>query len=144
MVLLEILFLICSLALAFTLAILFFRLPLRECWPWSTCSPARGGSFSSSSLNIRPTKEPPVFGGNLSTSVSFQEWVFTVKVAVEAADLSGQQEVSFATSYLTGNALAWFLARRGAGKEFENCMAVIESSDIDSFWPYLHRRRSPS
>ena len=39
---------------------------------------------------------------------------------VEVADLPGQQEVSFAASYLTGNGLAWFLAGRRAGKEFEN------------------------
>ena len=98
----------------------FSDFSLRDCWPRRTCSPARGGSFSSSSLNIRRTKEPPVFGGNSSTSVSFQEWVFTVEVALEAADLPGQQEVSFAASYLTGNALAWFLAIRRAGEEFEN------------------------
>ena len=69
--------------------------------------------------------------------------MFTVEVALEAADLPGQQEVLFAASYLTRNALTWFLARRRAGEEFENWQ-VIESSDIDSFRPKLRRRRSSS
>ena len=48
----------------------------------------------------------------------------------QAADLPGQQEVSFAASYLTGDALTWFLARRRAGEELENWQSLKAAISI--------------
>ena len=66
-----------------------------------------------------------------------REWCFSVELALRSYGITyGRRQVDFATSFLEGSALLWFLARRRAGAEFED-WPTLETQLEETFGP-LH------
>ena len=75
--------------------------------------------------NSRRCRTPKPFGGEPS---QFKEWIFAVDLSLGTGMIKdGQDQVDFASSFLKGTALLWFLSCLESRRTFANSAELKES-----------------
>lgn len=70
----------------------------------------------------RHVKEPPVFPGEPDL---FREWVFSIDLALKAIRFAtSEEEVTYASSFLVGNARLWLISNLEAGEHYTSWPAL--------------------
>ena len=75
--------------------------------------------------NSRRGRAPKPFGGE---PTQFKEWIFAVDLSLRTGMIKdGQEQVDFASSFLEGTALLWFLSCLESRRTFANWAELKES-----------------
>ena len=101
-----------ALVIGLAIAVIGFQLWKATKGKTSVLSQVRHGEQNFS----RHVRSPKAFTGDAQT---FKEWAFCVELAFRANDISdGAGQTDFASSYLEGNALLWYLSCVDSGRVF--------------------------
>ena len=117
-----------ALVIGLAIAVIGFQLWKATKGKTSVLSQVRHGEQNFS----RHVRSPKAFSGDAQT---FKEWAFCVELALRANDISdGAGQTDFASSYLEGNALLWYLSCVDSGRVFSDWKS-LKAGLAESFGP---------
>ena len=123
MVLLFVVFGLCAVAALVAYGIFEIQKRLNHLIALGQCdgsdqTPRRAQAPSGERPRMRHVKSPPVFRGDTR---EFKEWAFAIELAMKSLQLDNAEErLSYAASFLEGNARLWFIASQEANTLFSD------------------------
>ena len=102
-------------------------------------TPRRAQAPSGERPRMRHVKSPPVFRGDTR---EFKEWAFAIELAMKSLQLDNAEErLSYAASFLEGNARLWFIAYQEANTLFSD-WPDLKSKLGEVFGPVYDREQA--